>query len=359
MGYNISKNFASFPDKSLIFEVQPKPKPMIKRHSTWYWIMILLLIAASCSPEGGSKESGPDEFSFVFMTDIHLMPFREADSGFLRAIEKVNELNPDFVVTGGDLIMDALSTTYEEADSQYRMYTRISDHFEMPVYNTIGNHEVYGWYEESGADTLHPEYGKKMFGTRVGPRYHSETIRGWKFFFLDSVVKNGKGGYEGGIDEEQIAWIKQELQSTDTAMPLVISTHIPFMTLEAQLFRGSSEANHRGAVVNNSKEILELFTRHDLKLVLQGHVHYYEMMESLGRSFVTGGAVSGAWWSGTVHGTEEGFLLVRVKGREMEWEYIDYGWTPSEDQEIRRISQERGGAGKGRHPYKGPLKSFS
>ena len=62
------------------------------------------------------------DFSFVFMADIHLTPERNAVQGFKKAIKTVNNLAPDFVITGGDLIMDALEQTYERADSLYNLY---------------------------------------------------------------------------------------------------------------------------------------------------------------------------------------------------------------------------------------------
>jgi len=197
----------------------------------------------------------------------------------------------------------------------------------MPVYNTMGNHEIYGWYEESGADTNHPEYGKKMFEKRIGKRYQAFEHKGWKFLILDSVEKDGEGGYMGGVDEEQIAWIKQVLAETDTTMPLAVSVHIPFITTEAQILRGSTAANERGEVITNSYDVLELFKRHNLKLVLQGHLHYYEELYVFGTRYVTGGAVSAAWWRGPYLGTEEGFVKVEVSGDEFTTEYIDYGWT--------------------------------
>jgi hypothetical protein len=45
--------------------------------------------------------------------------------------------------------------------------------------------------------------------------------------------------------------------------------------------------------------------------------------------FITGGAVSGRWWNNKpTDYPEEGFLLVKVKGEEIEWDYVDYGWVP-------------------------------
>ena len=84
------------------------------------------------------------------MTDIHVQPENRAAEGFRKAIDKVNLLNPDFVITGGDLIMDALGQTKSRSDSLYNLYQDLMTLFKMPVYNTLGNHEVFGLYEKSG-----------------------------------------------------------------------------------------------------------------------------------------------------------------------------------------------------------------
>ena len=69
-----------------------------------------------------------------------------------------------------------------------------------------------------------------------------------------------------------------------------------------------------------------MFNEHNLKLVLQGHMHLYEEIKVKGVQFITGGAVSAAWWGGPYYGTEEGYLKVNVKGDNFSWEYVDYGW---------------------------------
>ena len=294
-----------------------------------YFIAAFLIFAASCSINQPPAEKSSNEFTFAFLTDIHVQPEKNAISGFRKAITKVNELNPDFVITGGDLVMDALGQSYGRADSLYHIYTTMITEFSMPVFNTIGNHEHYGWYVLRDADTNHPEYGKKMFEKRIGPRYQRFDRYGWIFLLLDSVVKDGKGGYEGGVDADQIIWLKEQLASIPVETPIVISLHIPLLTTEAQVLRGSTAANEPGEVVVNSKEVLDLFKEHNLKLVLQGHLHYYETMHVFGTDYVTGGSIAGAWWEGPYLDTEEGFVLVKVKGDEVVWDYVDYGWDVS------------------------------
>jgi 3',5'-cyclic AMP phosphodiesterase CpdA len=288
--------------------------------------LILFFLATLIIPLAGQSQNNENEFTFVFMTDIHVQPEKNAVEGFRAAINKVNELDPDFVITGGDLIMDALGQAYGRADSLYNLYNQIIKEFKMPHHNTIGNHEIYGWYSKSGASPENPEYGKNMFEKRIGPRYHSFEHNGWLFLILDSVEKDGKGGYQGGVDSVQMAWISELLSQTDKDTPIALSVHIPMLTTEAQVLGGATVANEPNEVITNSKEVRELFKEHNLKLVLQGHLHFYETMCVFGTNYITGGAVSGAWWEGPYLGTEEGFIVVHINGQELDWKYVDYGW---------------------------------
>ena len=266
------------------------------------------------------------DFSFVFMTDIHLTPERNGVQGFKKAIKTANNLAPDFVITGGDLIMDAIEQPYERADSLYTLYSETSKDFKMPVYNTLGNHEIFGLYETSGVDPTHPEYGKKMYLKRIGKRYYSFDHKGWHFMVLDSLGETEDRKYKGVVDSTQMEWIKDDLLRVANDVPIVISVHIPFITVAVQLREGSLATIKENKVINNSKEVLDLFRDHNLKLVLQGHLHFLEDVYVNGIHFITGGAVSAAWWRGPNNGLEEGYVVVHVKGKEFDWEYFDYGW---------------------------------
>lgn len=284
-------------------------------------LMLSLLLGFSCKP----KPAG-ESFTFAFLTDVHLTYERNAVPGFNKAIESVNELKPDFVIMGGDLIMDALGQRYSLADSLYNLYNETVKKFTMPVFNTLGNHEIYGIYSQSGADPLNPEYGEKMFEKRLGDSYRSFMHKGWKFIILNSVEDTGKDRYIGKIDDAQIEWIKKELSSTDKNTPVVISTHIPFITANTQKYVGTTVASDSSTVVYNGKEVLDLFSSHNLKLVLQGHLHSLEDIYIDGIHFITGGAVSSGWWEGPAKGIEEGYVLLTAANNEISWKYIDFGW---------------------------------
>lgn len=302
----------------------------MKKPVTNLALFILMTVLAVFCPTSCTKKNsstaGKDDFTFVFMTDIHLEYGRNAVEGFRQAIGRINELDPDFVITGGDLIADALAQTYSRADSLYNLYEEVSGEINAPVHNTMGNHEIYGIYERANADPDHPEYGEKMYENRLGPSYYAFDHKGWKFMIINSIEDTKKGRYIGQVDDVQMEWIRSELEKTDPATPIVISTHIPFIMVFAQKHRGSTVANDSSMVVYNSKEVLDLFADHNLKLVLQGHQHDLECIMINGIHFINGGAISASWWNGPYYGTEEGFVLVKTRGDDFDWEYIDYGW---------------------------------
>jgi len=272
-----------------------------------------------------------NEKVIVFLTDIHVQPERNAIEGFKKAIQKVNELKPDYVITGGDLIFDALAVSFERADSLFNIYNELIKQIKAPVYNTMGNHDILGWYEKSGVSREHKFFGKKLYQSKIGKTYYSVDLNGIKLFVLDSIEElPEKGKYYGYVNEEQLSWLKSELSKTDTNTTIIISTHIPLLTTFSQIRNGSMAANERGLVVENSKDVLDLFKRHNLRLVLQGHLHIYEDINIQNKiRFITGGAVSARWWTGPNEGLEEGFVLIKIKDDKISAEYIDYGWEVS------------------------------
>jgi 3',5'-cyclic-AMP phosphodiesterase len=264
-------------------------------------------------------------FTFVFMTDIHVQSEEHAAEGLLKAIGCINKERPDFVITGGDLIMDALRVHYSRADSLYTLYTTTMKNMKAPVYNTMGNHENFAVYREAGDDTLSPLAGPVMFEKRIGPEYQTFMHKGWKFFLLNSVRIYGRI-YAGGIDSVQMEWIRKELAKTDTATPIIVVTHIPLRTVYMQVTEGATTANSYVDVVVNANQVLDLFSHHNLKLVLQGHQHYYEEIYVGKTWFVTGGSIAGSWWDGPYMGVPEGYLVVKTGKKEVTWEYRPYGW---------------------------------
>ncbi|MBN1251780.1 MAG: metallophosphoesterase [Bacteroidales bacterium] len=287
--------------------------------------ILIIVFSNSCKQENGKFESKND-FKFVFITDIHLQNELNATDGFIKAIDSINKINPDFVITGGDLVMDVANQTFERSDSLFNLYSTISKKIKMPIFNTIGNHDVFGYYKECGIKKNHPEFGKKMFEHRIGKTYYRFQHKNWQFFILDAIEITDSFNYAGKIDSVQVLWLKNQLDSIDENSPIVIVTHMPFITTFLQVIDNPMLANNETLVVQNSKQVLELFKNHNLKLVLQGHTHFFEDIFVNNIRFITSGAICGKWWKGSNFGTEEGFILFDFSDNSFTYNYIDYGW---------------------------------
>jgi 3',5'-cyclic AMP phosphodiesterase CpdA len=265
----------------------------------------------------------------AFITDIHLMPEYNAVKGFRKAVDTINYLKPDFVVTGGDNIIDANSQTQSRADSLYNLYKTEVSKLKMPVYSALGNHEPFGIKAKGPLDSS--LYNKGMFQKKLGHTYYSFEHKNWKFFVLDAVQFDSTKKLIGLVDKKQLQWIKEELEKTKLDKPLAIVLHIPLLTSYVQVKEGALTPNPEGLVVSNSKDVLNLFQNYKLKLVLQGHLHFLEDIYVKNIHFITGGAVSAGWWKGPFEGTQEGFVYLTFKGDNFEWKYIDYGWEPEKN----------------------------
>ena len=288
-------------------------------------IVSVLIFACKIKP-GEQKSENAEKFSFVFMTDIHISPEKNADLGLLQAIDTINKLAPAFVITGGDNIMDALGQTQGHADSLYLLYTKIMKNLHMPVYHGMGNHEVFGLYTESGIDPSHELYGKKMFENRLAKPYYSFDEKNWHFIILDPIGFTEERRYYGHIDSVQVEWLKADLAATGTEKPVVVVTHIPLVSIGSQIMEGPTEPLSKGSVVTNANDIRKILEQYNVKLVLQGHLHFLEDIEYNGIHYITGGAVSSQWWQGPRYGMEEGFVKVDVTGDDFDWQYVDFGW---------------------------------
>jgi 3',5'-cyclic AMP phosphodiesterase CpdA len=287
-------------------------------------ISFILPITIGLAGCGSEKAVQPD-FTFAFLTDIHITPEKNAPAGFRQAIDTVNSLKPDFVITGGDLIMDALGQQRSRADSLYQLYSSLLKGFSMPVYNTVGNHELFAFYNKE-IDTLDPDYGEGMFRRYFGNPWQSFDYKGWHFILLKSIEPTPTRGYYGRINPVQLDWLKNDLAGISDTTPVVVSTHIPFITAYGQWQEGGQQVNGAGSVITNGKEVLDLLRKKNLKLVLQGHQHYYEDLYMDGVHFITGGAVSSSWWNGPNGTLEEGFMVMKVYGDSISGAYVDYKW---------------------------------
>ncbi|SEK18081.1 metallophosphoesterase family protein [Parapedobacter koreensis] len=278
--------------------------------------LFVSILAGLCSVQFSPAQ---EKFSFAFLTDIHMNvnPVSRSVEGFKQAVSHAEGSGADFILTGGDNVdVDGIKHDQREIAFQlYRDYKAITDAARLPFHYTIGNHDRY-WADGQESELA----GSGLFQSQFGDSYYSFEYKGWLFIVLNSVqICDGKYC----VGDAQKKWLADLLAATPTSQPIIVSTHVPFLSLYYPVLEGRyTDAD----TFVNQKEIFDMFADHKLKLVLQGHQHLYEEIKVKGVQFITAGAVSANWWSGAFHGTEEGYLKVTTDGDDFSWEYVDYGW---------------------------------
>jgi len=272
--------------------------------------------------------SGKGSLRLLFYTDVHARVEWDTPVAMAQAAAVINDLRPDIVMNGGDLITDGFEVSDPSfLEPRWKAYMAMHNAIKGDVYSTIGNHDLVAADPRDGSPPI--ANPRKPFLDHLGLEntYYSFDALGYHFIVLDSIhVIGGKFHYQGLIWPEQLAWLTEDLAKTPRDTPIILTTHMPLMTGFFSAIRGATTAPPPNRVVVNNRAVLEVFENHRLMLVLQGHVHVRELIRWRDTTFITGGAVCGKWWRGNWYGTDEGFNLITIRDGKIDWEYLDYGW---------------------------------
>jgi outer membrane protein assembly factor BamB len=197
--------------------------------------LIVGLVLICC----GSVARG--EFTFVHVSDIHIgaQNNHETDAALLKEIAELNP-KPAFIVNTGDVCENG-------TDEQYTLYQETMKNLgDVRAFVAPGNHDVR-WNPR----------GKEGYtrGTS-GPLYQSWDHENVHFVTLDSTVLLEHGGH---ISQEQLDWLKKDLEKVGTERPVVIGFHHPI---------GGGYT-----MVDNQQALIDLVAPYNVVLWLQGHGH--------------------------------------------------------------------------------------
>jgi 3',5'-cyclic AMP phosphodiesterase CpdA len=245
---------------------------------------------------------------FAHITDIHVKPGAAPEAGMAKALQHVQKQDDlDFIINGGDSIMDSLEADKEKTALQWDLFkTILKKENSLPIYHTIGNHDVWGWFIKQNRPETDPLYGKAWVVQTLGmkERYYSFEKGKWHFIVLDSTQLNPAGGYIARLDPEQLAWFQNELASVSPGKHICLVSHIPILSICAGLFFDKTEANgdlkiQRNLMHSDFLSLRKLFAKYpNIKTCISGHIHMQDEVDYLGIKYYCNGAVSGNWWHG-------------------------------------------------------------
>jgi Icc protein len=173
----------------------------------------------------------PERFTVAQITDLHFGYTAAGEASVQTIVDEVNRLAPALVLVTGDIAHNGRRREYDRAQ-------QVLDQLTMPMVFIPGNHDRRGW----GA-----------YLTRFGFPYRSVTFGRWTLLGLDC------GHGRDQLTESQLRFIERALDATEPARVIALA-HIPLAG--------------RRSVKAHAGEVMKLFERKRVPLVLSGHWHY-------------------------------------------------------------------------------------
>ena len=200
-----------------------------------------------------------DAFGFVVFGDRTGGPV-EGIKVLDQAVKDTNLLDPDLVLTVGDLI-NGYNTT-EPWMEQAAEYRESMGRLRMPWFPVAGNHDVY-WRGPGKPAGEHEGHYEQVFG----PLWYAVKHKNSWFIVLYSDEGNPETGEKNfskpdcqRMSEEQFTWLKQTLQTAKSAQHVFVFLHHPRWLSQ---YGDDWQKVHQALAANGN-----------VRAVFAGHIHY-------------------------------------------------------------------------------------
>jgi len=202
-----------------------------------------------------------ENFQFAIVTD---RTGGHRPGVFLDGVRKLNLLQPEFVMSVGDLI-EGYTEDRPELLRQWDEFDGFVDELQMPFFYIPGNHDITNAVMDS------------LWRARYGATHYYFIYRDVLFLCLNSEDQY-RGAGRGSISDEQYDWIAKVLEEHDQVRWTMVFMHQPLWVQETDPLRW---------------EAVEALLRDRRHSVFAGHRHHYVKYErNNGRYFMlatTGG----------------------------------------------------------------------
>lgn len=174
---------------------------------------------------------------------------------FIEAVDKLNILQPEFVICVGDLI-GGYTEDEVELDHQWDEFDSIVRKLEMPFFYVVGNHDITN------------EVMVEKWKERLGRSYYHFLYRDVLFLCLNSEDPPRKAEADG-LGEEQLAYFQRVLRKNRKVRWTFVFVHKPMWK-------------------RNERDVwdgMEAMLKDRDYTVFAGHEHTYEKFVRNGRNF--------------------------------------------------------------------------
>jgi Icc protein len=218
------------------------------------WTMAGGVLSSCALPPVGSSSNTTGDFTFVQISDSHIgfnnIPNTDVTGTFQKAVARVESLGrrPGLVLHTGDISHLSQPAQYDTVD-QILTQARFDQVFYVP-----GEHDTF---VDNGQAFLQ-RFGKGS----TGNGWRSFEYKGVHFVGLVNVWNLKAGGF-GVLGDDQLAWLRKDLEPLSASTPIVVYAHVPLWAVYPSWGWGTSDA----------EQALTLLRRFGSVTVLNGHIH--------------------------------------------------------------------------------------
>jgi len=208
-------------------------------------------------------------FHFAIISDL---TGSERPGVFQKAVEKLNLLQPEFVMSIGDLIQ-GYSQDERVLAAQWKSFDRRLAGLQMRFFHVPGNHDIGG---------PSPAVAEKVWAAKLGPSYYHFVYRNVLLLCLNSEQLIGPKA-AGAEADKQVAYVRKALEDNRDARWTFVFLHRPLWVLS------------EGRWPDIEKLLAE--RKHT---VFCGHIHRYTKYSKHGQSYITLATTGGGMGSGVL-----------------------------------------------------------
>ncbi len=162
----------------------------------------------------------PGNFQFAIVTD---RTGGHRPGVFMEGIKRLNLLQPEFVMSVGDLI-EGYTEDENQLLREWEEFDGFIDQLEMPFFYLPGNHDI--------TNKVMQDFWKKRFG----PTHYYFKYKDVLFLCVDSE-DNYRGSGRGTIGDEQYEWVEKVLEENQDVKWTLLFMHQPLWVQNAETLR--------------------------------------------------------------------------------------------------------------------------
>ena len=278
------------------------------------------------------KPAEQDSFTLLMLGDMHLANINNDRQQFSRFVDDVKaymQSKPGekfYGMTLGDMTDNRYWVSKDYFFDDYKEEMKVLE--PLAIFHTTGNHDHR---KDVGDDVQALLY----YNEHLGPAYYSFNIGKVHVVVLYNLDFNNAepGSYTEKLNDEQVEWLKKDLEYVSKDTPL-------FITMHANYYKYPKTTDQAIVVQTNqaTKDFNNLIETYETVHLFSAHSHRVWNVDNDNVFEHKCGAVCAAWWvcgylspgiNLAKDGVPGGYIVVNVNGKDIKWQFkgTDYPVT--------------------------------